>query len=106
METLPAAFVRRFRLLGTKASEMAVPSRPIVEGIDVVCQVGNRKLSVLGDLLLDPFLLQAAKEGLRDGVVPAVALPAHTRFEMIRSTSAPISRAAERSEGDDAGLES
>jgi transposase InsO family protein len=31
------------------------------------------------------FLFQAAEEGLGDGVVPAIALPAHTRFQMIRA---------------------
>ena len=69
---------------------MAVASDSIVESIDVVGHVGNRELPVLVDLFLDPLLLQAAEEGLGDGVVPAIALPAHTRFKMVRTAeSAP-----------------
>ena len=69
---------------------MAVTSGSIVEGIDVVGHVRDRELSVLVDLLLDSLFLQAAEEGLGDSVVPAVALPAHTRFETIRTAeSAP-----------------
>src|SRR5262245_46420553 len=64
---------------------MAVTTRSIVEGIDVVGQVGDRQLSVLINLLLDSFLLQAAEERLSDGIVPAVTVPAHTRLEAIRA---------------------
>ena len=85
----------RFKLLGTEPPEMAVTSRSIVEGIDVVSQVGNGELSVLVDLLLDAFLLQTAEEGLGDGVVPAIALPAHTRVEMIRTAESAPRVAAE-----------
>jgi len=46
-------------------------------------------------LLLDPFLLEAAEEGLRHRVVPAVALPAHARIEAVRATEAPPRVAAE-----------
>jgi hypothetical protein len=95
VETLPARFVDRFELLWTERSEVAVPSRSIVEGIDVVSHIGDRELSVLVDLLLDSFLFQAAEEGLGDGIVPAVALPAHTRFEMIRTAESTPRVAAE-----------
>jgi hypothetical protein len=93
VETLAARFVGRFELLRTEPSEVAVTSRSVVEGIEVVGHIGDRKLSVLVDLLLDSFFLQAAEEGLGDGVVPAVALPAHTRFEVIR-TAEPTPRVA------------
>jgi len=67
-----------------------VASDAIVEGIDVVGHVGDRQFSVLVDLLLDSFLLQAAEERLGDRIVPAIALPAHARLEMIRTAeSAP-----------------
>jgi hypothetical protein len=90
VETLPARFMGRFELLRTEPSEVAVTSRSIVEGIYVVSHVGDRELSVFVDLLLDSFLLEAAEEGLGNGVVPAIALSAHTRFEMIRpAESAP-----------------
>jgi hypothetical protein len=90
---MPARFVGRFDLLRTEPSEVAVTSRSIVEGIDVVSHIGDRELSVLVDLLLDSFLLQAAEEGLGNGIVPAIALPAHTRFEMIRAAE-PTPRVA------------
>lgn len=41
----PAGFMSRFELLGTQPSEMAVTSRSIVEGIDVVSEVGNGELA-------------------------------------------------------------
>jgi len=95
VETLPARFVGRFELLRTEPPKMAVTSRSIVEGIDVVSHLGDRELSVFVDLLLDSLLLEAAEEGLGDGVVPAIALPAHTWFEMIRTTEAAPRGAAE-----------
>lgn len=57
VETLPARFVGRFELLRTEPSEVAVTSRSIVEGIDVVSHLGDRELSVFVDLLLDSLLL-------------------------------------------------
>ena len=90
VETLSVRLVSRFELLGTQPAEMTVAPRSIVEGIDVVGHVGDRQLSVLVDLFLDPLFLQAAEEGLGDGIVPAVVLSAHTRLEAIRATeSAP-----------------
>ena len=68
---------------------MTVAARSIVEGIDVVGHVGDRQLSVLVDLFLDPLFLQAAEERLGDGIVPAVAFPAHTRLEAIRAAESP-----------------
>ena len=83
METLSLRLVGRFELLRTQTAQMAVAAGSIVEGIDVGGDVGDRQVSGLVDLLLDPLFLQAAEEGLGDGVVPAVALPTHTRLEMI-----------------------
>ena len=83
MDTSPTAFVRRLELLGTYAAQMAMATRAIVEAVDVVGQVSDRELSVLVDLLLDAFLLQAAEEGFGDGVVPAIALAAHRRQHSI-----------------------
>jgi len=62
---------------------MAVTPRPIVEGLDVIGNVSDRELSVLVNVFLDPLLLQAAEEGFGHRVVPAVAFPAHARFEMV-----------------------
>ena len=61
METSPARLVSRFELLGTEATEMTVTARSIVEGIDVVGQVGDRQLAVLVDLFLDPLFLKLLK---------------------------------------------
>jgi hypothetical protein len=68
---------------------MTVAARVIVEGIDVVGHLGDRQLPVLVDLLLDPFLLQAAEERLGDGIVPAVPVPTHTGLEVIRAAESP-----------------
>src|SRR6185295_10464199 len=67
---------------------MTVAADPIVEAIDVVGYIVQGELSVLVDLLLDAFLLQTAEEGLRDGIVPAVAFPAHARLQVIGVTEA------------------
>lgn len=66
----------------------------IVERVDVVRHVGVRAYPGFVDLLLDALFLQAAKEGLRDGIVPAVALSTHARFQTIRSAEAPPGIAA------------
>jgi hypothetical protein len=50
---------------------MAMPA--IVESFNVVRYVVSRQRPVLVDTFLDPFLLQAAEEGLCDGIVPAIA---------------------------------
>jgi len=90
VETVSARFVSRLELVWTQPAEMTVPARPIVKAIDVVGQVGDRQLPVLVDLFLDPLFLQAAEERLGDRIVPAIALPAHTRLEVIRAAeSAP-----------------
>ena len=73
---------------------MTVTARSIVEAINVISYLGDRQRSILVDLLLDSLLLQAAEEGLGDGIVPAVAFPAHTRLEANRPTESPPGVAA------------
>ena len=89
VETSAARLVSRFELFGTEATEMTVTARSIVEGIGVIGHLGNRQLSVLVDLFLDSLFLQAAEEGLGDGIVPAVAFAAHTRLQVIRAAESP-----------------
>lgn len=90
VETLPARLVSRFELLWTQAAEMIVTTRSIVEVIDVLGHVGDRQVAVLVNRLLDSLFLQAAEEGLDDGIVPAVAFAAHARLEAVRpAESAP-----------------
>ena len=74
METLPARFMSHLELLWAEPSEMTMASGAIVEGIDVIGHISNRELPVLVDLLLDSLFLQTAKEGVGDGVIPAIAL--------------------------------
>ena len=87
METPPARLVRRFTLLRTYAAEMTVTSRPIVEALNVIGHVGDRQFSILVDLLLDPFFLQAAEERLGNGIVPAVPFTTHTWLEGMGDTT-------------------
>ncbi len=58
---------------------MTVTPRAIVERLDVIEDVGLREFSRPVDPPSNPLFLQAAKEGLDDGVVPAVASTAHAR---------------------------
>ncbi len=68
MDTLSTPLGGDLKLLRTDAAEMTVATGSIVEGLDVVSDVGVRKLAVLVDLFLDPFLLQASEERLGDGI--------------------------------------
>jgi len=61
VETSSARFVSRLKSLRTQPAEMTVAARLIVEGIDVVGQVGDRQLAVLVDLFLDPLFLKLLK---------------------------------------------
>ena len=81
---------RRLELLWADAAQMAVATRSIVESVNVVGDIGLCQFSVPVDLLLDSLFLQAAEEGLDDGIVPAVAFAAHARLEAVRpAESAP-----------------
>jgi hypothetical protein len=90
-----APFLCGLELLWAHAAEMTVAAGSIVEAIDVIGNVADRQLSIPVDLLLDPFLLEAAEEGFGDGIVPAVALPTHARFEAMAAAEAPPGVAAE-----------
>src|SRR5262245_27370960 len=68
---------------------MTVAARSIVEGIDVVSQVGDRQFPIPIDLSLDSLFLQAAEKGLSDGIVPGVGFPAHARLKVIRAAESP-----------------
>ncbi len=62
----------------------------IVEAIDVIGSVVSCELSILVDLFLDPLLLQAAEEGLGDGIIPTVVFPAHARLEAMAAAEASL----------------
>ena len=89
VESPPPRLVNGLEFFGAYASEMAVAPRSIIEGINVVGHILRCQLAILIDLLLNPLLLQAAEEGLRDRIIPAVALPTHARLEAIGPAEAP-----------------
>jgi hypothetical protein len=92
------AFVTKQRTAGSGVAENKVRIeylQVVVKGDLAYTHLGDREFPVLVDLLLDSFLLQAAEEGLGDGIVPAIALPAHTRFEMVRTAESTPRVAAE-----------
>jgi hypothetical protein len=59
-----------FKGLGTDAAEVTVAAGSIVKDFDVIKDVGTCELACFVDSLAYAFLLQAAEEGLGDGVVP------------------------------------
>jgi hypothetical protein len=52
----------------------------IVKDFDVIEDIGTSQISSFVDALSDSLLFQAAKEGFCNGIVPAVAAPAHARL--------------------------
>src|SRR5262245_45266523 len=89
-----ARFLSSLELLWAYAAQMAVAARTIVEPIDIVSDILPRQIARLVDLLLNPLLLQAADERLRDGIVPAVAFPTRARLKTIAATEPPPGIAA------------
>ena len=68
-----------------------MPTRSIVERIDIVWNVSNRELAILANLFLDALFLQAAEERLGNSVVPTVASTTHAGFQPVRSAeSSPV----------------
>src|ERR1700743_286092 len=74
-----------FKRIGTDAAEMGMATGAIVEDLDVVKDIGATPTAGFVDTFADAFFLQAAEERLGDGVVPAVATPAHARLQMVRT---------------------
>ncbi len=73
---------------------MAVSSDAIIEGLDVLVDIGPRHRSSDVDALLDPLLLQTAKKGFGDGVIPAIATSAHAGLQVMCAAGAPPGIAA------------
>jgi len=71
------------KLIRADSAKMAVTTDSIVKGFDVVIDVFVRKIAVLIDVLLDPFLFQASEERFGDSIVPAVPFATHARFELV-----------------------
>jgi hypothetical protein len=68
---------------------MAEATRAIVKGFNVVGDIHFCGVPIFVDVLLDSFFFEAAKEGLRHCVIPAVASAAYAGFEMICLAEAP-----------------
>lgn len=67
---------------------MAVPAGPIVEHLDVIEDIGTSQITCFVHPFLDAFFLQATKEGLRNGIVPAIAPATHAGIEVVLATEA------------------
>ena len=83
--------MRRFKLNWADATEVTMATCRIVEALDVLEHVQSGSFSVSVYSFLDAFLLQAAEEGLRDRVVPAVCAPTHAWLEVVGLAEAPPS---------------
>jgi len=86
---LSVRYLARFELLGAQAAQMTMPAGAIMECLDGIGHVVQRKVPVLVDVPLDPFLLKAAEEGLGYGMIPAVPIAAPARLKVIGSAEAP-----------------
>lgn len=85
VDTLKLGLRSCLELLWANARQMLVSSRPIVEAIDVVCDVFGGLLARVVDAFLDALLFQAREKGFDDRVVPAVAATAHARLKAVRA---------------------
>jgi hypothetical protein len=65
------------KLIRADAAKMAVTTGSIVKGFDVVSDVRVRKIAVLVDVFLDPFLLQASEERFGDRIDAPMSSRAH-----------------------------
>lgn len=74
VDTAPTWRMRGLEPLGTYTAQMAMAPGRVVEVFDVRPDVREGELSARIDVFLDPLLLQAAEEGLGDGVIPALPL--------------------------------
>ena len=57
-----------------------MPAGSIIKHLHVVEDIGTSELASLVDTFSDALLFQAAEEGFSDGIIPAVAAPAHAGF--------------------------
>ena len=73
---------------------MTVSACSIVEHLDVIMDIGMGDVARFIDSLLDPFFLQAAEEGFRHRVIPAVPAPAHAGLQAMLAAEAPPGVAA------------
>src|SRR5690242_6693734 len=89
MDTSLSMFRHGFKCLRTDPAQMAVSPGAIIEGLDVLGDIGRSHRSGYVDALFDPLLLQAAEKGFSHRVVPAIASSTHAGFEMMCPAEAP-----------------
>lgn len=68
---------------------MTVSTGAMIEGPDVLVDLGRGDLPSPVDAFANPLLLQAAKKGFGDRVVQAVAPSTHTGFQVMRPAETP-----------------
>ena len=79
----------RFKLIRTGSGKVAVPSLWVVEPIDVIRDIQSCCVPCGVNALPYSLLLEAAEEGLDDGIVPAVALAAHAWLQLVSLAEPP-----------------
>ena len=68
-------------------------SGAVIEGLDVI-EDGGASLGAGGEaMMIDQFVFEAAKEGLDEGVIVAVALATHGSEKAVLGQDVPVSRA-------------
>jgi len=68
---------------------MTVSTGAIIEGLDVLVDLGRGDLPGPVDAFPNPLLLQAAKKGFGHRIIPTVATPTHAGFQVMRPAEAP-----------------
>tara|TARA_Y100001001_G_C7898255_1_gene270684 strand:- start:44 stop:388 length:345 start_codon:yes stop_codon:yes gene_type:complete len=62
---------------------MGVTSDPVIKHFDVVEHIRLSQVTGFVDPFANAFLFQAAEEGFRHRVIPAISPTAHARFEVM-----------------------
>jgi len=89
VDTSLSIFRHGLKCLQTDPAEMVVSPDPMIEGLDVLVDVGYRHCSSSVDALLDPFLLHAAEKGFCHCVVPAVTPSTHAGLSVMGQAETP-----------------
>ena len=63
--------------------ERRMSSLPIIKYLNVLEHIFSRLVSGSVSLAIDPLTLEAPKEALHAGIVPAVAFSAHTAHDLV-----------------------
>lgn len=72
-----------FEGLLTKAAEMTVTTRTIIENFDIVKDIGACHFARFVDSFSYPFFLKATKDAFGNSIVPTVSAAAHAGLEIM-----------------------